>query len=289
MSNAPAATVAAVLHAAALELAPISGDDARLEAEVLLAHAMGVDRAHVIAALHEPLTPAASDGFRTLLGRRLAREPLAYITGHREFYGIDFAVERSVLIPRPETEMLVEFALAEISRRGGAASVIDVGTGSGAVAVAIAAHATGARVVATDASAASLAVARRNASAAGVEQRIEFREGDMLAGAPQVDIIVANLPYVSGRAWAALPPEIRDHEPHGALVGGDDGTEVIERLLADAPAHLLPGGVLAAEIGDEQGARLLSAAHGSFGRVDCYIEQDFSGLDRMLVIRTVGG
>jgi release factor glutamine methyltransferase len=284
-----ASIVAAALHAATRELAPISHEDARLEAEVLMSIALGTDRAHVIAALHESLPDDARASFRALIARRLQREPLAYITGRREFHGIDFAVDSSVLIPRPETEMLVEFALDEIQRRGSGTSVADVGTGSGAIAVAIALHAPDARGLATDASAASLAVARRNAAAARVGERIEFREADLLSGLPQLDIILANLPDISEHDWQALPPEIRDHEPRAALVGGPKGAEVIERLLVDAPAHLAPGGALAAEIGDEQGSALLAAARSLFPDADCYIELDISGLDRMLVIRTVGG
>jgi release factor glutamine methyltransferase len=282
-------TVADVLARAAAALAGISGDDARLEAELLLAHAMRVDRAHVIARLHEALAPDDGVAFDVLLTRRLNREPLAYITGHREFYGIDLMVTPDVLIPRPETEMLVEGALREIAERGGDAVVVDVGTGSGAIAIAIAANAPRARVVALDASPAALALAEANAGTAGVLDRIDFRRGDLLDAMGMADVIVANLPYVSAAEWAALPPEIRDHEPRAALDGGEDGMDVMRRLIATAAPHLAPGGVLIAEIGAGQGKDLLDAARARFPAADCYIEPDFAGLDRMLVIRTLGG
>lgn len=284
-----AGTVAVALDRAARLLAPFAGDDARLEAEVLLAHALGIDRAHVIARLRDLLSPGETAAFDALLGRRTNREPLAYITGHREFYAIDFAVTPEVLIPRPETEMLVERALRAIAARDGRALVVDVGTGSGAIAVAIALHAPDARIIATDASPAALAGAERNAGAAGVAPRIEFRQADLLEGVPLVDIIVANLPYVAESDWAALPPELRDWEPRDALVGGTDGTAVIRRFLDQAPAHLQPGGVLIAEIGDRQGAALLAAARRRFPAAGCYIERDFAGLDRMLVVEMLGG
>lgn len=284
-----AGTVAVALDRAARLLAPFAGDDARLEAEVLLAHALGIDRAHVIARLRDLLSPGETAAFDALLGRRTNREPLAYVTGHREFYAIDFAVTPEVLIPRPETETLVERALRAIAARDGRALVVDVGTGSGAIAVAIALHAPGARIIATDASPAALAVAERNAGAAGVAPRIEFRQADLLEGVPLVDIIVANLPYVAESNWAALPPELRDWEPRDALVGGTDGTAVIRRFLDQAPAHLQPGGVLIAEIGDRQGAALLAAARRRFPAAGCYIERDFAGLDRMLVVEMLGG
>lgn len=284
-----AGTVAVALDRAARLLAPFAGDDARLEAEVLLAHALGIDRAHVTARLRDLLSPDETAAFDALLGRRTNREPLAYVTGHREFYAIDFAVTPEVLIPRPETEMLVERALRAIAARDGRALVVDVGTGSGAIAVAIALHAPGARIIATDASPAALAVAERNAGAAGVAPRIEFRQADLLEGVPLVDIIVANLPYVAESDWAALPPELRDSEPRDALVGGTDGTAVIRRFLDQAPAHLQPGGVLIAEIGDRQGAALLAAARRRFPAAGCYIERDFAGLDRMLVVEMLGG
>lgn len=253
---------------------------------MLLAHSLGIDRAHLLARLREPFEPMPALVFESLVMRRVQREPLAYITGSREFYGIEFACTRAALIPRPETELLVDLALAEIQERGDGWSVVDVGTGSGAIAVAIATGSVATHVVATDASLEALALARRNAERAGVADRIEFVQGDLLETRGAFDLIVANLPYVSEGEWQALAPELREWEPRNALVGGERGTEVIERLLEQAVAHLRPGGVLALEIGDTQGIRLAACARSCFPAADIRVRTDLAGLDRMLVVRT---
>ena len=280
--------IAGLIHRVASQLTAASIDDARLEAEVLLASVLGIDRAHVLARLDDEVDAEASVRFDEVLVRRLAHEPLAYITGHREFYGIDIACRRGALIPRPETEMLVEIALDVIWRRGDALRIADVGTGSGAIAVAIVANAAGARVTAIDASEAALAVARDNAGRAGVAGRIDLCTGDLLEGAGVFDVLVVNLPYVSAAEWQELQPEIRDHEPREALVGGATGTEVIERLLRQAPAHLEPKGVLAVEMGHTQGARLLVTARACFPDAEACVIKDLAGLDRVLVVRRGG-
>lgn len=278
-----------ILHDATARLRPIAGDDARLEAEVLLAHAIDTNRAHLLAALTDQLPLGAAVGFESLLERRLSRVPLAYITGRREFYGIDFRCTPDALIPRPETELLVDFALAELERRGPSIRIADVGTGTGAIAVAIAANAPTARVTATDASAEALALARSNAAAAGVSARIEVEQRDLLEDAAEFDVIVANLPYISAADWEALPPEIRDHEPWQALVGGARGTEAIERLLMQAPRHLAPTGVLAVEIGAGQAAHLVSDARQHFPDADVCVIKDMAALERVVVVRGRGG
>jgi release factor glutamine methyltransferase len=224
--------------------------------------------------------------FESLVTRRVQREPLAYITGRREFYGIEFECTRAALIPRPETELLVDLALAEIQERGAGLSVVDVGTGSGAIAVSIATGSLGTHVVATDASSKALALALRNAKGAGVADRVEFVHCDLLAAMGAFDLVVANLPYVSEGEWQALAPELREWEPRNALVGGKRGTEVIERLLEQAAAHLRPGGVLGLEIGDTQGVCLTALARGCFPEGDIHVRTDLAGLDRMLVVRT---
>lgn len=253
---------------------------------MLLAHSLGIDRAHLLARLREPFEPMPALVFESLVMRRVQREPLAYITGSREFYGIEFACTRAALIPRPETELLVDLALAEIQERGDGWSVVDVGTGSGAIAVAIATGSVATHVVATDASLEALALARRNAERVGVADRIEFVQGDLLETRGAFDLIVANLPYVSEGEWQALAPELREWEPRNALVGGERGTEVIERLLEQAVAHLRPGGVLALEIGDTQGIHLAACARSCFPAADIRVRTDLAGLDRMLVVRT---
>ena len=282
-------TIAQIIHDATSRLRPIAGDDARLETELLLAHVLRMNRTRLLATLSDAPSPDALAGFESLLERRLSRVPLAYITGHREFYGIEFECTPAALIPRPETELLVEIALHEVGSRSPGARILDVGTGAGAIAVAIAANAASARVTASDASSAALALSRRNAASAGVAGRIDFRCGDLLEGAAEFDIIVANLPYVSEGAWRELPPEIRDHEPKQALVGGARGTEVIEQLFEQAPPHLAPGGVLAAEIGADQADAVISAARRHFPDAQMCVMKDLSGLDRVVVVRVTGG
>lgn len=281
--------IAELIHEAASRLEAAAIDDARLEAEVLLAHLLGCDRAHLLARFGDAVAADAVTRFEALLARRLAHEPLAYIVGHREFYGIEIACQPGALIPRPETEMLVALTLDEVHRRGDALRVVDVGTGTGAIAVAIAANAPGVRVTAIDSSADALAVARRNVERAGLAGRIELCAGDLLEGRGAFDVIVANLPYVSAAEWQSLAPEIRQHEPRGALVSGDGGTEAIERLLRQAPSHLAPGGLFAAEIGAPQGVRLLAVAHGCFPDAEVCVMKDLAGLDRVLVVRGAGG
>ena len=282
-------TIAQALHVATRRLAPIAGDDARLESEVLLAHVLRAGRAHLLARLQDDLRPDVSAQIEALLARRLAREPLAYITGRREFYGIEFECTPAALIPRPETELLVELALEDLRARHAGARLADIGTGSGAIAIALAAHAPGARITAIDASPAALALARRNAARAGVTEHINFRAGDLLDGGDVFDVIVANLPYVRESDWRQLPPEIRDHEPREALVGGVEGTETIERLLAIAPAHLTADGLLAAEIGADQRDRVLAAARACFPAATVCVIKDLAALDRVLVVRNGGG
>ncbi len=284
-SSDVADTVASKLARAAAQLERADVEDARLEAEALLAHALRVDRAHLFAGLADPVADAPLELFDALVTRRLAREPLAFITGVREFYGIEIGCSPAALIPRPETELLVDIALAAIRDRGDAASVADIGTGTGAIAIAIAANAVSHRLTATDVSPDAIDLAGRNAARIGVADRIEFRRADLLDGSRTFDVIVANLPYVSERDWTLLAPEIRDHEPPLALVGGDRGTEIIERLLDQAPAHLAPRGVLAVELDPIQAQQLLSRARGLFADARCFIEKDLAGHDRALVVR----
>jgi release factor glutamine methyltransferase len=281
--------IAELLHDAAMKLEAVSIDDARLEADVLLAQVLGIDRAHLLARMDDAVDEDARSRFAALLARRLRHEPLAYVVGRREFYGIDIECAPGALIPRPESEMLVAIALDEVMRRGSGLRIVDVGTGSGAIAVAIAANAPGARVTAIDASDAALSVAGRNVDRAGVANRVDLRVGDVLDGQGAFDVIVANLPYVRAADWEALAPEIREFEPREALVGGARGTEAIERLLRQAAAHLARGGVLAAEIGDSQGAWLTAAARDCFPDDEACVIKDLAGLDRVLVIRLKGG
>jgi release factor glutamine methyltransferase len=254
-----------------------------LEAQLLAAHGLDISRTTLLARLNELSCGLDDDHFESLVRRRETREPLAYITGHREFYGLDFVVRPGVLIPRPETEQLVELAMARL-RQTPMARVADVGTGSGCIAVTLALLAPGAKVVATDASADTLAVARENASRHNVADRMSFHQGDLLDGVGRFDIIVANLPYVPEAVWADLAPEVRDWEPRAALVGGATGRETIEQLLKRAPAHLRPGGLLLAEFGIGQGEALAAVARRVGPEAHVSLRQDLASHDRVLVV-----
>jgi release factor glutamine methyltransferase len=232
---------------------------ARLDAELLLAHVLRTSRVGLYTAFDKPLEEAELAAFRELIRRRLAGEPIAYLTGAQEFWSLPLRVDPRVLVPRRDTETLVEVALR---RAPGAARIADVGTGSGAVALALAKERPGAEILATDASDDALAVARANSEALGLPLRL--LTGDLLAPlAGAFDLIVSNPPYVPTGDLAGLPPEVR-REPRGALDGGRDGLDVLRRLVAGAPPLLAAGGVLAVEHGFDQGVpvRALFAAAG---------------------------
>lgn len=278
-------TVAQAIAGAERELRAAGIEDARLEAELLLAHAGGGRREQVIAALHEPVERGVERALETLLARRLRREPLAYITGHREFYGMDFVCGPGALIPRPETELLVDLALDEVRARGRALDIVDVGTGTGAIACAVAANAPDVRVLAVDSSEDALTIAQENVELLGLGGRVEVRHGDLLEGLGRFDVMVANLPYVGEREWAEAQPEVRDFEPKHALVPGPVGTEANLRLLECAREHVHDGAVIALEIGATQGAVLADAARRLFPAARVSVKKDLAGLDRVLVAR----
>lgn len=279
-------TVAGLLTDGERRLAAAGIDSARLDAEVLLAHTLGIGRAALYARLRDAIDSESQARFAAALDRRARREPVAYITGVQEFWSLPFAVSPAVLIPRPETELLVEVTcrLLRRSAAGGRVTVCDVGTGSGCVAVALARELPAAAVVAVDVSPAGLAVARRNAAAHGVEARIEWCHGDLFAGLDagvRFDAIVSNPPYLA--PGDAVSPELA-FEPVEALAAGSDGLSVIRRLVATAPACLTPGGWLVVEIGAGQAARVLELARAA-GLVETGVETDLAGIDRVLVAR----
>ena len=227
-------------------------DSPRLDAELLLAEVLDRPRIQLYATFEQEPDEAARGRFRELVKRRAAGEPVAYLLGRREFYSLDFRVTPDVLIPRPETEHLV-VTLLDLARAEPRPSpvIADIGTGSGILAITLAKHLPDARITATDISTAALAVARENAAAHGVEDRIEFVEGDLFGGVPEgqtFDFVVSNPPYVSTTEMEQLPGEVHDHEPHGALLAGERGTEVIERLVPQAVERLRDGGHLLIEI-----------------------------------------
>lgn len=237
----------------------------RLCAEILLAHAMGCERIQLHARWESAPEPGALDRFRELVKRAADGAPIAYLTGTKEFFSLTFEVTPDVLIPRPETEILVERAV-HLMRAGdsGLQSVLDLGTGSGCIAVALARHLPGRAVYASDVSAAALVVAKRNAARHTLSERIEFREGDLFVpwSGQRFDVIVSNPPYVATTVAESLPRNVRAFEPPGALFGGVDGLEVIRRIVAEAPGRLSAGGWLLLEIAYDQAAavRALLAA-----------------------------
>jgi release factor glutamine methyltransferase len=278
-------TIGMALQAAADRLAAVAGDDARLEAEVLFAFALSVDRTRLIAQLADPLPVDRTALLESLLVRRARHEPLAYITGGREFYGMRIGCAPAALIPRPETEMLVELALAELRARGSGLRIVEAGTGSGAIAVAIAANAPSARITATDTSSRALAIAASNMRAHGVDDRVELREADLLSGDAEIDLVVANLPYVSEGDWRTLAPEVHEWEPREALIAGEDGLGANTRLLEAARSQLASDGLLVAECGAGQGDALANIARNFFpSAADC-VKKDLAGHDRVLIVR----
>lgn len=274
---------------AAERLAGCGIADARLEAEVLARHALGYDRATYFASLREPLDAARQARIERLVGRRAQGEPLAYITGHREFYGLDFIVNPAVLIPRQETELLVdkalEWAAARASGRGqgqghDAPLIADVGTGSGAIAVALAYRLPRARICAIDASAAALAVADRNRRRHGVAERVALMQGDLLTAVKRgVDAIVSNPPYIASGLLSGLPRDVR-REPALALDGGQDGLRLTRRLIAQAARRLNRGGLLLAEIAPEQAGLALGLAQAAFPGATTWVAEDGMGRAR---------
>lgn len=232
-------------------------ESARLCAELLLAHALGCERIRLYTRFEEVPGEEVLAAFRALVRQAAAGVPIAYLTGTKEFFSLPFEVTPEVLIPRPETEILVERTL-DLARQGAACgAILDLGTGSGCIAISLARHLPEARLYASDVSEAALAVARRNAARHGVAERIEFRAGDLLApwpadrGPAAFDVIVCNPPYVATQG-AAVEPAVRRYEPHAALFAGPDGLDVIRRVLAEAPARLRAGGHLLLEMACDQ-------------------------------------
>lgn len=285
-----AATIGKALHAAVtlLRAAGVT-ETPELDAQVLLAHITGAARAALLAYPERALSPEQSAAYADLIGRRIAREPVAYLTGHREFMGLDFLTDVRALIPRPETELLVEAALAELRARldrGDIPAVADIGTGGGAIAIAIAVlEPRLPRVYATDLSPDALALAAENARRLGVADRIIFLQGDLLAPVTEpLDMLLANLPYVAPRDAATLAPDVRQYEPSLALYGADDGLGHLRRLFEQAPAHLDAAATLILEFGFDQRAAVEALARATFPGCAMRIGADYAGWDRYAVI-----
>jgi release factor glutamine methyltransferase len=265
--------------------AGISANLAALDAEVLARQVLGWDRARFLTGSKETATSVFLLRYEPLVARRERREPVSYILGTREFWGLDFEVGPDVLIPRPETEFIIEETLA-IAGKDGHPLIVDVGTGSGCIAISLAREIAGARIIATDLSRHALGVAKRNAERHGVGERITFLETSFLDGIEeQVDIIVSNPPYVPSVSQPGLTPEVRDYEPAVALFGGEDGLEGLRSVLEGAKAKLAPGGSLVMEFGcgqDDGVAQLVSHAR---GLEVVKIRHDLQNIPRTVVCR----
>jgi len=265
--------------------AGIPHQEATLDAEVIARHVLDCDRATFLIRARDPLPSAFERLFESLVQRRLSREPIAYIVGHREFWGLEFEVTPAVLIPRPETELIIEEALAAMPAREGVRRLIDVGTGSGCLAVALAIEFSSATVIATDSSPAALEVAQRNSARHNVTDRVSLVQTnllDQISGA--ADLIVSNPPYVPDQDAPLLQPEVVGYEPRAALFAGGDGLDVIRRLLASAASRLADNGRLIVEFGFGQEADLRQASRHEGWTVD-HVRRDLQSIPRVAVLR----
>lgn len=293
LSQASRTPLRAVLERAAEALTAAGIDSARLDAELLMAAALDSDRIKVLAGAVE-LSRGTLLRYQGLIARRTAREPLAYIVGRKEFFSLELEVNPAVLIPRPETEVVVAAAL-EAATRWPDCSILDLGTGSGAIALAIAAGSSRTQIVATDVSEQALEVARRNALRLGLNERIEFRLGDCWAACassnwgsrPEIrgfDLVVSNPPYIENRELDRLAPEIARFEPRLALAGGIDGLDFYRRICGGVRSYLKPGGELIVEVGAGQ-ARPVVALCRAAGCAETVVINDLAGCQRVVRAR----
>jgi release factor glutamine methyltransferase len=270
-----------------LRAAGIPPDEADLDARVLAERMLDWDAAQYLTYANEEEPEGFAASFEALVARRAAREPTAYLVGRREFCGLEFQVTPAVLIPRPETELIVESALSLFSRSSGALEIADVGTGSGCLAVTLARERPASRIIATDISSEALEVARLNARRLGVAARIEFVETDLLNGVDrEFDLIVSNPPYVPERDRPQLQPEVRDYEPARALFAGDDGLSIIRRLVDQAAERLKPEGRFIFEFGFGQADDVRTVLSNTRSMVLLDLRRDLQGIPRVAVACT---
>lgn len=281
-------TIAETLKQASQQLRAAQVPNDLLDAQTLLAEALGKDRTYLIVNFNEQLNDTLLASYRTLIERRSAGEPLQYITGHQQFFGLEFEVTPDVLIPRPETEIIVEETIRLIEQNKTSAPVIvDVGTGSGCIAVTLARELEDAKIQACDISETALNVARRNATKHGLADRVEFVNSDLLSAFPEnefADFILSNPPYVAANELPALQREVRDWEPHLALIDFGDGLSFYRRLINQAPTRLKAGGYLICELGYTQSEAVLAMA-GSFVWIEQRLLDDIQGIPRTLVLK----
>ena len=257
-------------------------ENPRLDAELLVAHALQIDRMRVILDGARPLEGAELVKLRDLVRRRRSYEPIAYLRGEREFYGLKFRVDKRVLVPRPDTETLVDAALSRSAHVSMSMRQLDLCTGSGCVAIAMARQRPTAQVFASDISPDALAVARDNALRLG-SYNVAFAEGDLFApfAGKRFDVITANPPYIPSPEIATLQPDVRDHEPRLALDGGEDGLAIVRRIVSEAPEHLVAGGLLAIEVGAGE-APATVALFEARGFTDVRTHRDIARIERVV-------
>lgn len=281
-------TVGALVVWARQSLVQAGVSNGAQEAVWLLEHALALRSHQLVSQTDRLVSPDVRARIEALVARRVAREPLQYLLGTQEFCGLEFSVSPAVLIPRPETELLIQYIVGHVHALS-EATIVDVGTGSGCVAITLAARLKGRRILAIDRSPEALEVAQRNAVRHAVRDRIEWLEGDLLAPlrerqvADTIDVIVSNPPYISESDWAGLEPEVRVFEPRMALIGGTQGTEFHERLLRESREFLAPGGLLIMEIGVGQAATVRQFAEQIGGYTALRIIEDAAGIERVVM------
>ena len=275
-----------ILRRATHDLSVSGSPSPKLDAEVLLARLLGIDRTRIILEPGRELSEGEEAAFARSVERRRLGEPVSYILGEKEFWSLSFEVGPEVLIPRPETECLVEELLRSCRAPGAGLRILDIGTGSGAIAIALARELPEARVAATDISAGAIAVASRNAEAHGVAGRIEFFQGDLFAAAAgEWDIICSNPPYVPEDEYERLPAGIRDFEPREALIAGPEGLDYYRRIIREGPHRLKPGGRIFLEIGDGQKGPVEALFRDAGGYEEISFRKDYGGIDRVASAR----
>lgn len=276
-----------IINEAARNFAIAGIPSPRLDAEILLSFCLGCERLDFIKNPEEPVSDQVLASFQKLVARRLAWEPVAYITGHKAFWSLVLEVNNSVLIPRPDTEVLVEEALNIYRQQNWKKiKILDVGTGSGAIALALASEIPDALLTATDVSAAALAIARQNALNLNLDRQIEFRQGNLLEPVDDFfDMIVSNPPYIAQEDYDKLPAGVKDYEPREALLAGPGGLDFYQKIIAEAPRRLKNDGWLLLEIGATQGEQVCNILEACGSYSDIGLRNDYAGLPRVIKAR----
>lgn len=284
----PSTPIGRALNSATTRLRDAGISTAGLDAQVILAYVLGVERSWLFAHHDYALDEMQTEHYTSLIARRAGQEPVAYLVKRKEFYGLELAVDRRVLIPRPETELLVDAVLDHLAGReqDDAIRVADIGTGSAAIALAVAHNCPHAHVYAVDISLDALEVARANVARLDERGQVDVLTGDLLTALPErVDVIVANLPYIKSIDYQQLEPTVRQYEPQLALEAGPDGLDAIRRLLEQAPQHLRENGLIVLEIAHDQGRGVIAVAEALLPQAkQVELKVDYAGLDRIVMI-----